>query len=313
MVTKNSSSARIPAALGIACFIAGAVFADDALAPVRLSLPGGQSVNVVKCYPEGKMRASCQSFDDGTLGSDWPALDALRKRGIPATFFINSTHPQSKDAVKFPQRYAGFEAASHGANHKGLSGMTPEQVQSEIQTDQKILGEAFGQVIDGFAFPYGDVPKDEAGEAKLDAQLRSLGLVYARKCGATKAFAPPEDFMRWVPDCGMLDSLDRFLAQPADEQVRVRMCFTHSIDFARGNESFDKWLAILDQLVADSSIWNVTMRDYAHYVTALRALAITTGGIANDSSIPVWVKVNGHPVGIAAYSKKTWSDLKAAL
>jgi len=147
----------------------------DALDPVVKKLPNGSSVRIVKCYPDGRMRAACQSFDDGTLGSDWPALDALRKRKLAATFFVNSTHPQSKDAIKFPQRYAGFEIASHGANHKGLSGLTEEQVRSEIQTDQQILGQTFGQVIDGFAYPYGDVPKDAARLQNQESQLRWYG------------------------------------------------------------------------------------------------------------------------------------------
>jgi peptidoglycan/xylan/chitin deacetylase (PgdA/CDA1 family) len=255
------------------------------------------------------MRASCQSFDDGTLGSEWPVLKALRTRGIPATFFINSTHPQSKDAVKFPKRYAGFEVASHGANHKGLSGMTDEQVRSEIETDQKILGEAFGQVIDGFAYPYGAVPKNETDLEKLEHQLRGFGLIYARLTGATKAFAPPADFIHWIPDCGFMDSIDKFLALPAEDTVRVRMCFMHSIDFARDQVSFEAWEGLLDQLAADRTIWNVTMRDYTRYVTALRALEITDAGLKNDASIAVWVRVNAKVTKVPAQTMLEWTTI----
>jgi peptidoglycan/xylan/chitin deacetylase (PgdA/CDA1 family) len=282
----------------------------DLLAPVDVKLPGGNSVRVVKSYPEGRMRASCQSFDDGTLGSDWPVLDALNKRGIPATFFINSTHPQSKDAVKFPKRYAGHEIASHGANHKGLPGMTGEQVAEEIQTDQRILGEAFGQPVIGFAYPYGSIYKEEDKQFALETQLRGLRLIYARGVRETKAYIPPPDFIRWNPDCGLMDRIDKFLAQPAGDSVRVRMCFAHSIDFARGVMPFDTWLGMLDQLAAEPSIWNVTLRDYALYITALRALKATDQGLQNNSDLAVWAKVDGRPREIAPRTTLRWSEIR---
>lgn len=281
----------------------------NALAPVDVRKAGGGSVRIVKCYPEGRMRASCQSFDDGTLGSDWPVLEALNKRGIPATFFVNSTHPQSKDAVKYPARYAGHEIASHGANHKGLTGMSEAQVRAEIETDQRLLGEAFGQPILGFAYPYGAVYKEEDKQAALETQLASLGLIYARGVRPTNTFAPPADFIRWEPDCGFMDRLDKFLAQPAEETVRVRMCFTHSIDFARGYHSFEAWQGMLDRLAAEPTVWNVTLRDYVLYVKALRALGVSEHGLANDTDLDVWVKLDGRARKVPARTSLRWSDV----
>jgi peptidoglycan/xylan/chitin deacetylase (PgdA/CDA1 family) len=279
------------------------------LEPAVHILPGGESMRIVKCYPQGKMRASCQSFDDGTLGSDWPVLDALRKRGIAATFFINSTHLQSKDAIKYPGRYAGFEVASHGANHKGLPGMTDEQVRSEIETDQRILGEAFGHVIDGFAYPYGAVPREEENLKKLENQLRGLGLIYARGVGESKAFLPPADFIRWKPDCNLMDPLEKFLSLSSEDTMRVRMCFAHSVDFARGQMPFVTWERILDQLAADATIWNVTLRDYATYVAALRALETTDAGLKNNTPQTVWARVNGKVIQVPASTTLAWETL----
>ena len=296
---------------GAAVLLPLAASAGDSLDPVLQSLPGGGSVRIVKCYPQGKMRASCQSFDDGTLGSDWPVLDALRQRGIPATFFLNSLHPQSQDALKFPQRYAGFEIASHGANHKGLAGMSDEQVRGEIESDQRVLGQAFGQVIDGFAYPYGAVPKEEAELVKLENQLRGFKLLYARGVGVTRDFAPPADFIRWQPNCGLLDRMDKFLAVPADDTVRVRMCFTHSIDFARGQVSFAAWLHQLDQLQADPTIWSATLRDCARYVVALRALDVTGAGLQNNTPTAVWLRVDGKLREIPAHASVTWAALRS--
>lgn len=279
------------------------------LDPVTQKLPGGGEAKVVKCYPEGAMRGYCASFDDGTLGSDWPVLDALRQRNIPATFFLNSLHPQSKDAVAFPDRYAGFEVASHGANHHGFSKLEPVKARFEVEEDQKILGEKFQRTIDGFAYPYGDMPKTEEGRQALDQLLRELGIVYARGVMPTNAFAPPEDFIRWDPDCGFMHSLDKYLALPAEDSVRSMMCFTHSIDFARGRQPFEKWLETLDRIAADKTIWPATMSDFAHYVTALRGLHIEARGIHNPGKLAVWVKVNGKPFEIPAKTALTWKQL----
>jgi peptidoglycan/xylan/chitin deacetylase (PgdA/CDA1 family) len=299
-----------PVIMGVLALLVSRTFVSaGTLDPIVHIVSGGGSVKIVKCYPEGKMRASCQSFDDGTLGAEWPVLDALRKRGLTATFFMNSRHLQSQDAVKYPRRYAGFEVASHGASHKGFAGMPEGQVRDEIETDQKILGDAFGQVIDGFAYPYGNVPKEAADLVKLENQLRALGLIYARWTGGAKDYAPPADFMRWKPNCGFLAPVEEFLAAPAEETVCVRMSFTHSIGFARGQISFDAWEKILDRLAAETAIWNVSMRDYARYVMALRALEKTEAGLRNNAAIAVWVRVKGRAIAVPANSTLAWSAL----
>jgi hypothetical protein len=236
-------------------------------------------------------------------------LDALRLRNIPATFFINSLHPQSKDAVSFPARYEGFEIASHGANHKGLGKMELSLARKEIEQDQQILGEKFAAKVDGFAYPYGDIPKDETALLQLEQAMAELGIIYARGTAATNAFAPPENFIRWNPDCGFMTRLDKFLALPADDSVRVMMSFAHSIDFARGRMSFAQWEQQLDQLAADKTIWKLTMRDFAHYIGALRALKVTEGGLRNESQIAVWVRVNGKAMEIPAQSTLNWKQI----
>ncbi|HTJ79761.1 MAG TPA: polysaccharide deacetylase family protein [Rariglobus sp.] len=283
---------------------------DAALAPLSQKLPDGHTVKIVKCYPDGLMRAYCVSFDDGTLGSDWPVLDALRSRHIPATFFINSLHPQSKDAVAFPQRYAGFEVASHGAHHKGLGSISLPEARQEISEDQRILGEKFKCQIDGFAYPYGDVPKTPEARLQLDKLLTELGIIYARGTRTTNAYRPPVDFLRWDTDCGFLTGPEKLLAQPADDSVRVMMSFAHSIDFARGSMPFEKWEHQLDQLAADKTIWKVTMHDFARYVTALRALTVTSDGLKNDSEIAVWVRVNTKVFSIPAKTTLAWSKIQ---
>lgn len=286
---------------------AGSIAADDPLAPQVRTLSNGATVNVVKCYPNGLMRAYCVSFDDGKLASDQAVLESLRKRGIAATFFLNSLHPQSQEALAHPEAYAGFEVASHGAHHKGLINVPPAEQREEIVQDQTILGERFHNKVEGFAYPYGAIPKDLDAFEQL---MKSLGIVYARGTTATGAFRPPENFLRWNPDCGFgsQKNLDRYLGLPAENSIRVLMEFAHSVDFTNGRMQWGPWEEYLDRLAKEPTIWKVSMLELARYVMALRAISLTDQGIQNNASLPVWVCVNGKAIEIPPAQIHRWND-----
>jgi peptidoglycan-N-acetylglucosamine deacetylase len=282
---------------------------DAALAPIVRTLPDGRPLRIVKSYPRGLMRAYCVSFDDGNLEPDRKMAESLRSRGLHGTFFLNALHPQSQDAIKEGVNiYIGQEVASHGAHHKGFGKMTPEQVREELSLDQRILGERFGTVIDGFSYPYGDVLKDPAALEQAEKLMTELGIVYARTCKATRTFRPPLCFLDWGLDDGFGPSqakLDRFLALPAEDSVRVLTEFTHSRDEVNKEKVWKEWLAYLDR-IAREPIWCVSMRDFAHYVTALRRLEATDAGLRNPSTLPVWVRWNGTPVEFLPGQTRTW-------
>jgi peptidoglycan/xylan/chitin deacetylase (PgdA/CDA1 family) len=283
---------------------------DAALQPVVVNV-GGRQVKVVKCYPVGLMRAYCPNFDDGRLEYDSYIIKTLRDRKMTGTFFINTLHEQSQQTMQHLEEYAGFEVASHGAHHRGLKGMPLDTVRTEIAVDIQSVRENSGQKVEGFAYPYGAMPDDPAQVEKI---MADLGVIYARGTRATGRYLPPGDFLRWDPDAPMGSDFpghwDKFLRQPANDEVRVMMHFGHAIDFYRGNISKENWEQTLDRIAADKGVWNVTMLDFARYITALRALEVSSQGIQNKSAISVWVKIDGHAVEVKAGMQLSWEQLK---
>jgi len=286
---------------------------DDTLAPRVETLPNGHTIKMVKCYPNGLMRAYCVSFDDGNFEPDQRVADSLRRRGLHGTFFLNSMHEQSQDALQHPETYAGFEVASHGAHHRGFGKMDMATARAELEQDQKILGARFGCVVAGFAYPYGDVPKKAADLDRLESLMSERGIIYARMCGTTGAFRPPENFLRWIPDCGLgpgnIKTLDRFLALPAEDSVRVMMEFTHSRDVGKEQFPWATWEAYLDRLAQEKSIWSVTFHEFAQYVIALRRITVANGEISNpDPDTTVWMRVDGRLMEIPPGRTVQWPE-----
>jgi len=305
---------RLVASVLLGLSLAGyAANGEDALQPVTVSV-NGQQVRVVKCYPQGLMRAYCASFDDGRLEYDSYILDTLRKRHLTATFVINTLHPQSQQAMQHPEAYAGFEVASHGAHHKGLQGMPLDVARSEIATDIQNIKERFNQKVEGFAYPYGSIPDDPSQVEKI---MTELGIIYARGTRATGRYLPPENFLRWDPDAPMGSDFpkhwDKFLQQPANDEVRVLMHFGHAVDFYRGDISKENWEKTLDRIAADKSIWNPTMQEFAHYIIALRGLEVSANGIDNKSDIDLWVEIGNSPVQIKANARLDWAAINHQL
>jgi peptidoglycan/xylan/chitin deacetylase (PgdA/CDA1 family) len=294
----------------------GNVFAqgDDLLQPVKHTFADGAEVEIVKCYPDGRMRAYCVSFDDGTLDSDKYILETLRRRNMKATFFINTLHEKSREAMLQPEYYKGFEAASHGANHKGFGKMPLDVARKEIQDDQTNIKNRFGQEVKGFAYPYGDIPKELSELEALEDMMSGLGIIYARGVRASELFVPPSDFMRWEPDAplgkDMMRDWNKYLNQPADKSVRVLMQFAHSIDYIRGHIPMDVWEEYLDIIAANKDVWNPDMIEFTRYIMALRTLKFTEKGIENKSGISVWIKVNDKVINIKSGKSIKWKNLK---
>jgi peptidoglycan/xylan/chitin deacetylase (PgdA/CDA1 family) len=282
---------------------------DAALQPTIVGVDG-QQIKVIKCYPDGRMRAYCPNFDDGRLEYDSYIIKTLRDRKMTGTFFVNTLHEQSRQAMQHPDEYAGFEVASHGAHHKGLKGMPLETARAEIATDIQNIKEKFDQKVEGFAYPYGAIPDDPA---EVEKMMTDLGIIYARGTRANGRYLPPEKFLRWDPAAPMGSDFpkhwDKFLLQPANDEVRVLMHFGHAIDFDRGNISKENWEQTLDRIAADKSIWNVTMLEFARYIMALRTLEISRQGVGNKSAVDLWVKIGDKAIEIKAGSHLDWAAL----
>ncbi len=271
----------------------------DPLAPSTLTGTDGKSVLAVKCYPNGRMKGYCMSFDDGTLVTDAKIIAILNKYGLKATFFINSQHPQSQDALKNPTVYEGHEIASHGAHHQGLDHLSLEEAKREVTTDQQILGDIFHCQVQGFAYPYGAVPKTGDKRKELEDMLASLGIRYARWTNGG-SLQPPDRFMTWKPGGGIdANAAGHYVKMPVQDHILLLTAWGHSRDLEKdkGWEKAD----MLCQLLADSQslVWMGTYLEITKYVEALRAVKIENGEIYNPSSdTTIWVRLGGKSISI---------------
>ncbi len=284
----------------------------DTAEKVIWRLPGGENVSIVKCYPQGLRKAYCVSFDDGRLEYDSVMINSLRKNHIPATFFINSLHPQSRLALSNADSYRGFEIGSHGANHKGFGKMSVGEMIKEIQEDQKVIHGAFNRKEPvGFAYPYGDIP---ANRDLAEAAFNTAGICYARGTKATRAFRPPKNFFSWDPDgsidVNMLSLLERYQCLDDHDSVRLMMQFAHAVDFVNGRIPLGTWDIYLQRLSLDKTIWKATMMEVCQYVLAMRQVGISGKGINNPSSLVVWLGVNGKTVKIKPHQTLKWKAIK---
>ena len=245
------------------------------------------------------MKACGLSFDDGTLPSDTKMIAILNKYGLKATFFINSEHPQSQQALQNPAVYQGHEIASHGAHHQGLDHLSLEEAKKEITTDQQILGKTFHCKVQGFAYPYGAVPKTEEKRKELEDMLASIGIRYARWTNGG-SFQPPDRFLAWKPNSGIdPNAVQHLIDMPIQDRILLLTAWGHSRDLEKdqGWEKADR----LGKLLADSraTIWTATYLEIANYINALRAVKISNGEIENPSAdTTVWLRVNDRIIPI---------------
>jgi peptidoglycan/xylan/chitin deacetylase (PgdA/CDA1 family) len=112
------------------------------------------------------------TFDDGYKDNAGPAAAELKRRGLPACFFIatnfiESNHVPWWDAQRSitPEwmtwddvrslRDRGFEIGSHTVNHVDLGQVSGEQAEAEIVLSAERLRQELGTDVPLFSYPYG--------------------------------------------------------------------------------------------------------------------------------------------------------------
>jgi peptidoglycan/xylan/chitin deacetylase (PgdA/CDA1 family) len=151
-----------------------------------------------------------QCWDDG-VNDDIRLIEILRKHGAKASFNLNpATHRaerhggRSEQWNKVIQRlardelasvYEGFLIANHSMTHPRPTEIPAEQWRAEVVDARKILQDWFQQPVYGFAYPFGGFD-DATAET-----VREAGHVYARTTKNVTPCVPPEDPMKFHPDC----------------------------------------------------------------------------------------------------------------
>jgi peptidoglycan/xylan/chitin deacetylase (PgdA/CDA1 family) len=135
------------------------------------------------------------TFDDGYEDFLSTAVPVLERFGFSATVFVvagmlgqendwvhaYSPRPRlkllgAKDLRETTAR--GMEVGSHGMTHANLLGTEPELLEEEVSGSRRLLGEALGEEVAGFCYPYGSY------NAATVQAVRQAGYLYA--CALTE-------------------------------------------------------------------------------------------------------------------------------
>jgi peptidoglycan/xylan/chitin deacetylase (PgdA/CDA1 family) len=168
-------------------------------------------------------RAALITFDDGYRSVLEVALPLLERFGYPGVIFVPTEYvgrtnlfdhddePQEPlcdwdDLRELLRR--GIAVESHGASHRTFSELTPSDRADELERSKAALEAELGQVVQLFAYPYGD----DGGAAP---QVREAGYRAAFGYGGGPIALPPEDGFRIErlalgPDSDLEAMLDGF-------------------------------------------------------------------------------------------------------
>jgi peptidoglycan/xylan/chitin deacetylase (PgdA/CDA1 family) len=114
----------------------------------------GSAGNITgRTWPE---RTWSLTYDDGPGKSTTEeVLNNLRKRKIPATFFVLAKQVEALPSVALSLKDAGMDLASHSYTHAQLTKVGSVQLEREIGLSKKVIEEKLNTKVKLFRLPYG--------------------------------------------------------------------------------------------------------------------------------------------------------------
>jgi len=253
---------------------------------------------------DGRKKALTLSYDDGTV-HDRKLVELMNRYGIRGTFNLNSGTFSMKeiaerdgrktdfsriDADEVKSLYQGHEVASHTLTHPSLTELPSNMVAAEVIKDKEVLEGLTGEVVRGFAYPYGTY--NEA----VEEVLKVCGIEYARTVVSTNDFVIPQNFLEWHPTCHhdspRLMELAKDFCENDGNGARMFYLWGHSYEFAQ----HDNWQMIEEffQYVSTykDEIWMATNLEIMDYVKAFQNLKWSVDGktVYNPSGLSLWFK-----------------------
>ncbi|MDO4302738.1 MAG: polysaccharide deacetylase family protein [Bacillota bacterium] len=268
-------------------------------------------------FMNGKRKALTLSYDDGTV-HDRKLVELMNRYGLRGTFNLNSgtfslketiekegvkTDFSRIDADEVKELYQGHEVASHTLTHPSLTELPSNLAAAEVIRDRELLEGLTGEIVRGFAYPYGTYNKE------VEKVLKVCGIEYARTVVSTNDFVIPQNFLEWHPTCHhdspKLMELIRDFCEKEGNSVRLFYLWGHSYEFAQN----DNWQVIEEFFKYVSGymdkIWIATNLEIMDYVKAFSNLKWSMDGktVYNPSGIKLWLKMDGQIYCIDGNSK----------
>jgi peptidoglycan/xylan/chitin deacetylase (PgdA/CDA1 family) len=135
--------------------------------PAVPSLPPTTDCNSQSCI--------ALSFDDGPSAAVTPQiLTALEQRHIAATFFLIGKNIDGNQTLLQRMAADGFEVGNHSWSHPNMTGLTPDQIKTELLSTQAAIVNAGAPLPTLFRPPYGAVNDQLLADAGLQAALWNI-------------------------------------------------------------------------------------------------------------------------------------------
>lgn len=256
-------------------------------------------------YPEGKKSALTFSYDDNR-NFDRKLVEIFNKYGMKATFNVNSgtlgVQPsENNDGNEYimpdelTSLYKGHEIASHGYNHKYISGLTDSEIIREFTEDRIFLEQYTALPVRGMAYAYGNY------DERIISVLKKLGFIFGRTVNSTNGFFPPADFMQWHPTChqcadNLLELGKSFLNPPSYIELPLMYVWGHSFENGLSGD-WDTIEEFCKLMSGKDYIWYAANIEICEYILATRLLVFSADGrkVYNPSLIKIWaVRNNGE-------------------
>ena len=179
---------------------------------------------------------------------------------------------------------------------------------ADVDTYIRLIDEAHAELesvfgkgsVRSFVWPFG---KQKDCERVL-AHVREKGYYGARGAGRSiDSFDMPSDRMDWrycASDSSLLDKMERFDALDDDGTLKFFSFGVHSIDYERAGR-WGNLLAFAEKYGnRREDFYYATVSEVFDYEDAIKALKVSDEAIVNESSLPMYVKIDEIPVIIAA-------------
>ncbi len=258
--------------------------------------------NIFMRFPGGRKKAVTLSYDDG-VETDRRLMQIMDKHGLKGTFNINSglfspegtTYPKDRYSRRLPMSEAvklytdcGHEVAIHGVSHPHLAQLPCGAQIYEIIEDRRKLEELFGYVIQGCAYPHGDVSDETV------AALKACGIVYARTVESTEKFDMPKDWLRLPATCHhnnprIFELCEEFLKADSWRYPTMFYLWGHSYEYDDNNN----WNIIekfAEMMGGHEDIWYATNIEIYRYEEAYRQLrfGVDLKFVENPTATDIW-------------------------